>query len=115
MSELGDKQKIFTYSVAQLIIYAYSIPGHTLTVGDAYRDPRVFGHVGKSNGYGRKKSLHKQRLAMDFNLFVDGEYMTSTEDFIQLGKFWEGLGEEHSWGGRFSDGNHFSIMYRGMR
>ena len=98
--------------IAQLIIFAYS-KGYELTYGDAYRDPRLHGETGESKGYGRASSLHKMRLAVDFNLFKDGKFLQSTDDHKELGEFWESLGG--TWGGRFNDGNHYSLKYRGMR
>lgn len=112
MSVLGDKQKKFTLMIGQLITWAYA-HGYQLTVGDAYRDPRVFGMVGVTKGYGRARSLHKQRLAMDLNLFVDGEYMADSDSYRPLGEYWESIGG--SWGGRFNDGNHFSLEHEGRR
>ena len=109
---LGQHQRKFTLMVAQLVIFAYS-KGYELTFGDAYRDPRVFGDAGKSEGYGRASSLHKMRLAVDFNLFKDGKFLQSTDDHKELGEFWEALGG--TWGGRFDDGNHYSLKYRGLR
>jgi hypothetical protein len=98
--------------IAQLIVFAYS-RGYEMTFGDAYRDPRVFGDVGEKEGYGRANSLHKMRLAVDFNLFKGGKFLQTTEDHKELGEFWESLGG--SWGGRFNDGNHYSLKYRGLR
>lgn len=112
MSELREKQSDFVQMVARLIDYAYD-NGFELTFGDAYRDPRVHGHVGTSRGYGRKNSLHKERLAVDFNLFKDGIYLTNAQDYNKLGEFWEAIGG--SWGGRFSDANHFSLENEGRR
>lgn len=112
MESLGEKQKKFTLMIAQLIIFAYS-KGYKLTFGDAYRDPRVFGDIGEKKGYGRSKSNHKIRLAVDFNLFLHGQYLTSTEDHRPLGEFWESIGG--SWGGHFDDGNHYSLEYDGRR
>lgn len=109
---LGEKQRRFTRMVGYLIEWAYE-NGYELTFGDAYRDPRVFGHVGERRGYGRPRSLHKQRLAIDLNLFRDGVYLTATEDHRPLGEFWESMGG--SWGGRFNDGNHYSLEHEGMR
>ena len=79
--------------------------GFDITLGDAYRDPRC--------PYGRPKSLHKKRLAIDLNLFKDGVYLTSTDDHLPLGEYWESIGG--SWGGRFNDGNHYSLAHDGMR
>lgn len=110
----GKKQREFTRMIGKLIEWAYD-NGYELTFGDAYRDPRVFGHAGtvKEGAYGRRSSLHKMRLAVDFNLFKDGKYLTSTEDHEPLGMYWESIGG--SWGGRFQDGNHYSIKFNGLR
>lgn len=109
---LGQKQRLFTKMVAKLIDFAYE-SGYELTFGDAYRDPRVHGELGVKKGYGSAKSNHKQRLAVDFNLFKDGEYLTSTEDHKPLGEYWESLGG--TWGGRFNDGNHYSLEHNGVK
>ena len=84
-----------------------------VTFGDAFRDPRVFGHVGVKEGYGRKFSNHKIKLAIDLNLFKDGVYLTKTSDHEFAGLFWEEMGGE--WGGRFEDGNHYSLEHNGRR
>ncbi|MGL5648812.1 MAG: M15 family metallopeptidase [Clostridium sp.] len=100
--------------VADLIKFAYE-NGYELTFGDAYRDPRLHGEIGVKKGYGHASSNHKQRLAVDFNLFKGGKFLTSTEDHRPLGEFWESIGG--SWGGRFSspDGNHYSIEHNGVK
>lgn len=115
MSELSDKQKRFVRMEADLIIYVYDVLGWELTHGDGYRDPRV--------PYGKPNSLHKVRLAVDFNLFVDGEYIdcmgTSREIqrewelYEKVGVYWESIGG--AWGGRFQDPNHFSLAHLGMK
>ncbi len=109
---LGEKQRKFTRMIANLIKWAYE-HGYELTVGDAYRDPRLHGEMGAGGGYGRKFSNHKVRLAMDFNLFKDGKFLSATEDHQPLGEFWESIGG--SWGGRFQDGNHYSLEHEGRR
>lgn len=109
---LGQKQRRFTRMVGLLIEYAYE-QGYELTFGDAYRDPRVHGHVGDKRSYSSANSLHKERLAVDFNLFKDGKYLTATSDHKSLGEYWESLGG--SWGGRFKDGNHYSLEHRGRK
>ncbi|MGL4249546.1 MAG: M15 family metallopeptidase [Aeromonas sp.] len=109
---LGQKQRRFTRMLAELITFAYA-NGYELTVGDAYRDPRLHGDMGVKKGYGHAFSNHKQRLAIDFNLFKDGKFLTSTEDHRPLGEFWESIGG--SWGGRFNDGNHYSIEHNGVK
>ncbi|MNE13960.1 hypothetical protein D3C80_1068160 [compost metagenome] len=109
---LGEKQKKFVKMVGELIAFAYD-KGYELTFGDAYRDPRVHGAVGEKKSYSSANSVHKERLAVDFNLFKDGKYLTKTEDYLQLGDFWESIGG--SWGGRFKDGNHFSLEHNGRK
>ena len=109
---LGQKQRTFTRMIGLLIEYAYQ-QGFELTVGDAYRDPRLHGAIGVKVGYGHPKSSHKQRLAMDFNLFKGGKFLQETEDHRILGEYWESIGG--SWGGRFNDGNHYSLEHEGIK
>ncbi|QDB70879.1 hypothetical protein [Pseudomonas virus PBPA162] len=113
MSEtLGQKQRRFTRMIGLLIEYAYT-NGYELTFGDAFRDPRLHGEVGVKKGYGHASSTHKSRLAVDFNLFKDGKFLTSSEDHKPLGEYWESLGG--TWGGRFNDGNHYSLEHNGFK
>lgn len=87
--------------------------GYQVTLGDAYRDPRLHGEMGTKKGYGHPKSAHKLRLAIDLNLFKDGVFMSKTEDHQALGEWWESQGG--TWGGRFNDGNHYSLEHQGMK
>ena len=87
--------------IAKLICFAYS-KGYGLTFGDAWAKT---GHKNNSN--------HYIRLAVDFNLFKDGVWLSSTDDHKELGEYWESIGG--CWGGRFGDGNHYSKEYRGMK
>lgn len=110
--KLREKQHLHAHRIALLILHAEAL-GYRVTMGDAYRDPRAFGRMGKSQSYGRKFSLHKRRLANDLNLFRDGKYLTETSDHEPLGEYWESLGG--TWGGRFNDGNHYSTGHNGRR
>lgn len=103
---LSDKQRHFTWMTAQLIKWAYQ-NGYGLTYGDAYRDPRLHGEYGVKGSYASASSEHKRRLAVDFNLFINGEYQQDTEAYEPLGVYWESIGGK--WGGRLKrpDGNHF--------
>ncbi len=94
---LGKKQRLFTRLISELISWAYA-EGYEASLGDAYRDPRAFGHPGLYKGYGRKASNHKIRLALDINLFKDGKYLTKTEDHRALGEKWESMHELCAWG-----------------
>ena len=111
---LSAKQRLF----ARLTIKLYQFildEGYEFTYGDAYRDPRAHGIVGKELGYGRSKSNHKIRLAIDINLFRDGKYLTSTIDHTPIGEYWESLDLLCTWGGNFNDGNHYSMIHNGRR
>ena len=57
------------------------------------------------------------RLAIDLNLFKDGEYLADTDSHRRLGEWWEVNYAEHdaAWGGRFADGNHYSFALWGSR
>jgi len=98
---LREKQSRFAMMVGQLIAFAYA-EGYEITIGDAWA------HSGH-----RDKSLHYIRLAIDLNLFKDGVYLRETTDHHPLGIFWESIGG--SWGGRFGDGNHYSLAHEGRR
>ncbi|MCP5014461.1 MAG: M15 family metallopeptidase [Ketobacter sp.] len=111
---LSEKQKLFTRLLPKLINYAHR-KGYEITLGDAYRDPRVFGKIGKKKGYGKKYSNHKSRLAIDLNLFKNGRYLTKTSDHKLLGEYWEKLHPLTCWGGRFDDGNHYSLEHEGRK
>ncbi len=103
---LRQEQVKFARMVPRLIDKAFEM-GYEVTIGDAYRDPRVHGDFGIKKGYGHPKSFHKKRLAIDLNLFKDGEFLGSSEDHRPLGEWWESIGG--TWGGRFRDGNHYSL------
>ena len=112
---LGEKQRLFVRLVGKLIEHAYR-NGYELTFGDAFRSSDQ-AKANAAAGKGIVNSLHCERLAIDLNLFIGGEYKTQTEDYRVLGEFWESLGPDCAWGGRFSrpDGNHFSIQHAGRK
>lgn len=116
VSLLAVKQRKFVKNIGLLIAHAYN-RGYELSLGDGYRDPRAFGYIGEKKNYGSANSNHKVRLAQDFNLFIEGIWMKKTEDFTDMGEYWESLDKENTWGGRFNspDGNHFSMEYNGRK
>ena len=93
--------------VALLILHAEQL-GYAVTLGDAYRDPRLHGKMGVKKAYGHRASFHKRRLAIDLNLFRDGRYLRTTKAHQPLGDYWKSIGG--SWGGDFPrpDSNHYS-------
>jgi len=114
VTSLLQLQIEFTRLVPRLVDKAFEL-GFAATLGDAYRDPRVHGEVGTRVGYGHPKSAHKQRLAIDLNLFRDGLFLEGTEAHRELGEWWEQQHPLARWGGRFNDGNHYSFEYQGMK
>lgn len=111
---LSQKQRLFTKLAAQLIAWA-NANGYELTLGDAYRDPRVHGDMGSKKSYSSANSSHKERLAIDLNLFKSGDYLTTTEAHKPLGDYWKSLHPDCRWGGDFkrADGNHYSMTHQG--
>ena len=109
---IRSRQVEFSRLIPRLIDKAYEL-GFEVTLGDAYRDPRLHGNVGQKLGYGHPYSCHKMRLAIDLNLFKDGKFLTTTEDHRPLGEWWESVGG--TWGGRFDDANHYSFEWEGHK
>ena len=106
MKTLRQMQSEFAALVPRLIDKAIEL-GFEVTLGDAYRDPRVT--------YGHLFSAHKKRLAIDLNLFRNGEFLESTDAHKELGEWWEQQHPQARWGGRFRDGNHYSFEWDGVK
>lgn len=104
---LRQKQFIFTYLVARLILFANK-NGYELTFGETYRTPEQAA-LNAKKGIGIVNSLHIKRLAIDLNLFKDGIYLSSSESHRFLGEWWERQHIHCRWGGRFNDGNHYEF------
>lgn len=134
---LGEKQRLFVKMVGQLIRWAYD-NGYELTFGEAKRTdeqaeinalgedgrarlirtiqtafPILAEKIGNNTGSGIRGSLHEIGLAIDLNLFRHGVYLSRTDDHRKMGEFWESIGG--TWGGRFGDGNHYSLGHNGKR
>jgi len=118
--KLSEKQRKFSLMVAKFILFAYEM-GCELTLGEAHR-PKIMQDFYLKNGKTKvKRSKHQDRLAIDFNLFIDNKYITDGNKYRKLGEYWESMGGR--WGGRFGvakkdydkevgwDANH--IEYRG--
>jgi hypothetical protein len=139
---LGEKQELFVELKVKLVTHILSL-GYKLRPGEGRRsDEQSFinamgfegrqelvnyleqnyryhglslaiANNGKSNGI--LMSNHRIGLAEDYNLFKDGVYLTKTEDWTEIGEWWEKLHPLCRWGGRFSDGNHFSLEHEGRK
>ena len=110
--KLSEKQRILTRNIACLIEYAYSV-NIELTFGHAWRsldDQKRLKAEGKSKTL---KSKHLDRLAVDFNFFINGNLTYEKDKLIILGNYWESLNELNRWGGNFKsflDTPHFEMQ-----
>lgn len=111
MLTLRQKQSLFMRLLARLLV-EIDLRGYEVTGGELFRSPEEAARLAKA-GKGITTSLHCQRLAIDLHLFKDGHYLTSTESHRQFGEFWEQLHPLCRWGGRFKDGNHYSLTHGG--
>jgi len=108
---LREKQSIFASMVADLIHQA-ELFGYAVTLGDANRS------IQEATRLGKKNSVHTKRLVIDLNLFLNGKYLDKTDDHKILGEWWErqSFGDvKCCWGGRFNDGNHYSLEHEGVK
>lgn len=116
--KLSEKQQIFTFNIACLIHYAHSLE-IGLTFGEAYRTPSQIllnfygyeivkgGVLGISLRKSRRLSRtlfskHADRLAIDFNFFINGKLTYDFHKIASLGKYWESLHPDNVWGGDFN-------------
>lgn len=106
MGSLLQTQAAFSVCAAKLLLRAHEL-GYQVTLGDAYRDPRVT--------YGHPNSSHRKRLAIDINLFKEGKYLTATENHRILGDWWKAQHPLARWGGDWEDGNHYSFEWEGVK
>lgn len=140
MSELGDKQRRFGRDSVKLLEEILR-RGYEFTYGEIKRSDEqaeinaigehgramvatlirpnfsalasALINNGKNNGV--RNSVHQLSLAIDINLFKDGQYLSLTDDHAQFGAWWEALSPDHRWGGRWGDGNHYSIEHNGVK
>lgn len=110
---LGDKQRLFAGLLGKLLVHIYE-EGYEATMDWAFRPPDVAAYYA-SIGVGIRSSLHTLKLAADINLFKGDEWLRSTEDHKLFGEWWEKQHDLCRWGGRFGDGNHYSIEHDGRK
>ncbi len=86
-------------------------------MGEVWRTPEQ-AKWNADHGIGIPNSLHILRLAADINLWKDGVWLQKTSEYTFAGEYWESLSTpdlQCCWGGRFGDGNHFSIENNGVK
>jgi hypothetical protein len=104
---LSEMQQTFAHNAALLILKMSEAP-YACTFGEALRTQEMADLYAKQ-GKGIKNSLHLKKLAIDLNLFKGGEYLSTSEAHRPFGEWWEALDPDNRWGGRFGDGNHYSM------
>ena len=100
--KLSTWQRIFTRNIAKLIVYAYQ-NGFELTFGEAKRTREqqlIYVQTGRSQ---TMNSQHLKRLAVDFNVFINGNWNQDWELIKPLGDYWESLHPKNRWGGDFNN------------
>jgi len=98
---LSEKQQIFTRNIAKLINKATELE-IGLTFGHAWRsleEQKRLKAEGKSQTL---KSKHLDRLAVDFNFFINGKLVYDFHKIKVLGDYWENLHPDNVWGGDFN-------------
>jgi len=84
--------------LARLIVVAEGLK-ISVTMGECYRTQEQQ-DIYYAKGYTKvTQSKHQDRLAVDLNVYIDGQYNTHPENYRMLGYLWEQLGGR--WGGRF--------------
>lgn len=140
VESVRQKQSRFAKMAAGLILKAYEL-GYEVTFGEAFRSDeqceinaagesgraliaqdlmdtspvlaRAILNNGKADGI--RLSIHGLKLAIDLNLFKNGVYLEGTEAHRPLGEWWEKQAPDARWGGRFRDGNHYSLEHAGIK
>ena len=116
--KLSQKQQVFSRNIASLIQFATS-KGYGLTFGHAWRSQEEQERLLKEGKTKTMASNHLLRLAVDFNVFIDGKLCYEWDKLQPLGNYWESLHPQNRWGGDwnkngirdgFIDAPHFEMM-----
>lgn len=86
--------------------------------GDEYLRTPEQALANSQSGAGILHSLHLIRLAIDLNVFKDGVFFKTVEEYRPLGDYWKTLDPLCCWGGDFTtrpDADHFSITWQGIK
>lgn len=106
---LNDKQHIFAMNLAKLLQHVES-SGVTCSIGEVFRTKEQ-AEIYVKEGKGILESQHCKKLAVDIQLFSNGQFLQKKEDYQTLGEYWESLHPDNRWGGRFPrvDSVHFEM------
>lgn len=108
--KLSEIQGEFARDVAKLIEWV-DVQGWYVTLGSAWRPLSEQRRLVASGASKTMHSQHLNRLAIDLNLFIDGDYQLDTDEYWLMGEYWKSLHPDNRWGGDWGwDGNHFERL-----
>lgn len=112
---LHQRQVLHVQLTSELIAWAQT-QGYELTWGETFRT-QLQANANAASGAGIAHSLHTMRLAVDFQLFKDGVYVTDAAAYKPLADYWLTLDPLCCAGYYFTsvDADHFSITYQGIK
>ena len=118
---LGQKRRLFGKLLPRLLDKAQELYPNGVAPNEIVRSASV-AIANAKKGTGIRKSLHLIGLAIDLLLYKDldhdgeiDDYLVDTESHRELGEWWEKQHELCRWGGRWGDGNHYSLEHEGVR
>jgi len=107
---LSDKQYEFGADIALLLHFLVNHPRVTkFTLGELQRtllQQKDYLDRGLTQ---TMRSKHLKKLAMDINIWIDGNLCYDNKSLKFIGNFWESIRPENTWGGNwtFKDVVHF--------
>lgn len=118
---VGQRQELFMECLGKLIAWAYA-SGYQMRGGELQRTAAE-ASTNAAQGDGIKNSLHVMQLAVDINLFRNGEWLNTLDAQRPVGAYWKSLHPLCCWGGDFHDAqgrpkpdaDHYSVTYGGRK
>jgi len=110
---LSDQQFLFLRDVVKLLQNIFSC-GYKVTGGELKRtmyQQKEYVRIGKS---WTMNSDHIKQMAIDLNIFIDGELTYDKEKLKHIGDFWESLSPQNYWGGKW-EGKKCDVPHFGKR
>ena len=109
MPSLSSQQRKFAKLLEKLLHCIHS-NGWECTLGECLRTPEQQEIYLKSGKSKIVDSKHLNKLAIDINLFINGEFTTNEHYYRKLGDFWRSLDSECVSGSDWNwDFNHFQL------
>jgi len=129
--DLGAKRELFATLLPRLLAEAHR-QGYHVRIGEVVRGEQqaewnathcvvckgsATGHgtEHRFKPHGIRLSVHRDGLAVDLILCLDGKPLWNEDAYQSLGAWWETENELCRWGGRFADPGHFSLEHEGRR